>query len=129
MAKLWIGFKNIEIVMNKIISVAIDGKIYNKKNYTDSQEIFNFYIFIKHNKKSITYIRYKTKVGDDKYNICHLYLKYEKKHNLNGYAYYMEYQNNIIYGEYFIDGKSLTYESWQKNRIIILRTKKLQQIK
>jgi len=127
MAKLRIGFKNIEIVMNKIISVTIDSKVYNKKDYIDSQEIFKFYVFIKHNKKLITYITYRSKGIEENYEICHLYLKFEQLHNLNGYAYYIEYKNNIL-GEYYINGKRLTYENWEKGRTIELRSEKLRQI-
>lgn len=45
MAKLRLGFKNIVIVMNKILSVTIDNKVYNKIDYTESAQI-NLHIVI-----------------------------------------------------------------------------------
>lgn len=123
------------ILCKKIHTITIDDKTYKKSHCrNDSMKLQNFYRTIIKNADKINYIKYGTFVGDEFSECTELYLKNKK---LNNYAGLAKTHNKAGVenpynrdGGYYIDGKKLSKEDWEKHpdRIRFLRMYKLERI-
>lgn len=115
------SFYNQEIMYRKIISFTLDGKTYNRSDYTNAN-IIDFYRIIIHNETKITLIKsYHKKFKsfkDNNFDIIEdiYHLKNKKLHNTSGptFIHISDLEDNTKY-YYYINGVLLEYEQWLKH--------------